>query len=455
MAQKKAIFVCQNCGFKSAKWLGKCPDCEEWNCFSEESTSAFLPKVSAKGIQVIEPVKLSEISENDIKRIKTSIKELDRVFGGGIVPDSLTLIGGAPGIGKSTITLQVASELAKERKVLYISAEESEGQIKMRASRLGISSNNIYLLTESNFEAIKVVIEKMRPQIVIVDSIQTMYTGNISSTPGSVSQLREVTFAFMDFSKRFHFATILIGHVTKDGAIAGPKVLEHMVDTVLYFEGEHNGNLRILRSMKNRFGATNEIGVFEMRGNGLIEITNPSLLFVNITKESLSGCALMAVMEGTRSLLTEIQALIFQTHYQMPKRTSVGFDLNRLHMLLAIMDKYLGLKFAQNDVYVNVVGGFKIDDTATDLGVMAALISNYLNKSIPYNIAFMGEVGLNGEIRGVPFLESRLKEMEKLGVKKVILPEQSASSISEGQFKLELIYVSQIREFFRFLNALN
>ena len=450
---KKVVFVCRACGYESPKWLGKCPGCSQWNSFTEEEA---MDKIIAKNSKtpVGEAIKLSDVVISKNERIKTDISELDRVFGGGIVKDSLTLLGGAPGIGKSTLTLQVSAILAKRYKVLYISAEESSSQLKMRAKRLGIDDSEIYILVENRFEAILKVALKIKPDFMIVDSVQTIYSDEVKSTPGSVGQLREVTFKLMNYSKKYHFTTILIGHITKDGIIAGPKVLEHMVDTVLYFEGDKNGYLRILRSIKNRFGATNEIGIFEMRSKGLVEVLNPSMMFVSLNEEKAPGCAPILIMEGTRPLLIEVQALILKTEYNIPKRTIVGVDNKRVTMLLAIIDRYLHLKFATSDVYVNVVGGLKINETAVDLGVVAALMSNFLDRPLSKLTSFVGEVGLSGEIRGVVFIDTRLKELKKLGIQTVIVPQNNMKALKDLKLdsKMNLIPISHISEMIKIIN---
>jgi len=450
---RKNTFVCQGCGYESPKWLGKCPDCGNWNSFMEEETTSLRSVIKKTKNKSNEPLKLSEIEITKKDRILTQIDELDRVFGGGIVRGSLTLIGGAPGIGKSTITLQMANYLSPNYKVLYISAEESASQLKMRAQRLGINSENIYILIENRFEVLAESLNQIKPDIVIVDSVQTIYLEEIKSTPGSVTQLREITFKFMNYSKKYNFTTIMIGHITKDGAIAGPKVLEHMVDTVLYFEGDKNGYLRILRSIKNRFGATNEIGIFEMMSKGLKEVKNPSLLFVSLGENKTPGSALIPIMEGTRPIMIEVQALIIKTEYQMPKRTIVGFDHKRISMLLAILDKYLHLKFATSDVFVNIVGGLKVDETAVDLGVMAALISNFLDVRLPSSVAFIGEVGLNGEVRGITFIENRVKELEKLGIEEVVIAKNNLQSLNNLKLKIQVTSLSHVTDLMRYING--
>jgi len=451
---RKSVFICQGCGFESPKWQGKCPDCGNWNSFMEEEVNSLRNIIKTnKKKKKNTPIRLSEIETTKKDRILTKIEELDRVFGGGIVKGSLTLIGGAPGIGKSTITLQMANYLSPDYKVLYISAEESASQLKMRAQRLGINSDNIYILIENRFEIIAENLNDIKPDVVIVDSVQTIYLEEIKSTPGSITQLREITFKFMNYSKKYNFTTIMIGHITKDGAIAGPKVLEHMVDTVLYFEGDKNGYLRVLRSIKNRFGATNEIGIFEMMSKGLKEVKNPSLLFVSLGKEKTPGSALIPIMEGTRPIMIEVQALIIKTEYQIPKRTIVGFDQKRISMLLAILDKYLHLKFATSDVFVNIVGGLKVDETAVDLGVMAALISNFLDVALPSSVAFIGEVGLNGEVRGITFIENRVKELEKLGIEEVVIAQNNLKPLENLNISIKITTLNQITDLMRFING--
>lgn len=431
MAKKDTAFFCQNCGHETYQWLGKCPGCNMWNTFVEERVATGAVKrgggksKSRKKSDGPKARRLNDVVITVEDRIETGFEELDRVFGGGIVKHSLTLIGGAPGIGKSTITMQVAGRLAKKRRVLYISAEESASQLKMRADRLGVNEDEIFLLTENRFDAILESIQEVKPELVIVDSIQTIYSDELKSTPGSVGQLREVTFQLMHCTKTVGFTTILIGHVTKDGSIAGPKVLEHMVDTVLYFEGDQNNYLRILRSIKNRFGATNEIGIFEMRAQGLLEIKNPSELFVSGSRELSPGNTLIPVMEGTRPIMIEVQALLLKSNFQYPKRTIVGLDVNRINILLAVMDKFLGFNFSFSDIYINVVSGLKVVETASDLGVMAAIISNELGRPLGKEYAFVGEIGLNGEIRGVTFVEQRIKEAAKMGLQAILLPKSN------------------------------
>ncbi len=451
---KDIFFICSSCGYESPKWLGKCPSCNSWNSFSEEKKSNIIQSKKEISIDDIELHKISDLEISTENRIQTNIKELDRVFGGGIVKNSLTLLGGAPGIGKSTLTMQLCAILSSKYKVIYISAEESASQLKMRAIRLGLDKSNIFLLVENRFEAILKIILREKPDFVIIDSIQTLYSDDIKSAPGSVSQLRELTFKIMTYSKKYSFTSILIGHITKDGIIAGPKILEHMVDTVLYFEGDKNGYLRILRSIKNRFGTTNEIGIFEMRNKGLVEVLNPSMLFVSLSENKAPGSASIMIMEGTRPLLIEVQALILKTDYNIPKRTIVGIDSRRVNMLLAILDRYLNLKFATSDVYVNVVGGLKVDETAIDLGVAASLISNFIDKEIDYKTSFIGELGLSGEIRAVVFIDLRLKELIKLGIKKVVVPKDNMKFIKDLGIDLdiELIYISHISELIRLIN---
>ncbi len=418
MAKVKTKFVCLECGYESVKWLGKCPDCSGYSTFTEERI--FEEKNASKKIldfDVKKPVCLDHIEIVEADRVKTGMEELDRVLGDGFVKGSLVLIGGEPGIGKSTLLLQVSELVAKkEVDVLYITGEESLSQIKMRADRLGVLSKQIHILPETNIEIIIETIKKDHPQFLIVDSIQTIYTDEITSVPGSVSQVREITNMFMNISKNMGITTVIIGHVTKEGNIAGPKILEHMVDTVLYFEGERLNTNRIIRTVKNRFGSTNEIGVFEMGAKGLIEIAEPSKLLIESKKEA-SGSVIGCALEGTRPLLLEIQALVTKTNLPMPRRTAIGIDYNRLSLLVAIIEKHLNVYLGAYDVYVNVVGGFKVNDTSTDLAVVTAVLSSYYDQILPNDVAFVGEVGLLGEIRSIINFEARQKELKKMGFK--------------------------------------
>lgn len=424
--QPNTIYVCQNCGRQERKWSGRCADCGEYSSFVEER---FRPTPQAKGTSSIsifresKPVKFSEIESQEDSRTTSGIDEFDRVLGGGIVAGSLVLIGGSPGIGKSTLVIQTANELNKQGfKVLYISGEESERQIKMRGERLGIDADNLFLLPETNLENILAETEKMKPDVVIVDSIQTVFSEKIESAAGSVSQVREVAGQFMLFAKGTHTPVFLIGHVTKEGSIAGPKALEHIVDTVLYFEGDRHHNHRIIRATKNRFGAANEIGVFEMTGFGLKAVGNPSEVFLQERPEGASGSVVTVCMEGTRPMLVEIQGLVSSTKFGNARRMAQGFDYNRLSLLIAVLEKRVGFNLGNDDVFVNVAGGLEIDEPAADLGVICAIASSFRNLPIPPDVAVFGEVGLTGEVRGVLQAQARAREAQTLGFKKLIVP---------------------------------
>ncbi len=427
------IFVCQNCGGQQRKWHGRCPDCGEFNSLVEEK---FRPTIQTSGksvssnvrltadaFRVVKPISYSDIESQDDARNSSGIEEFDRVLGGGIVAGSLVLIGGSPGIGKSSLILDVANRLSEGgAKVLYVSGEESEKQIKMRGERFGITAENLFLLPETNLENIQAEIDKLKPDYVIVDSIQTVFSEKIESAPGSVSQVREVAGAFMIFAKQVGTPVFLIGHVTKEGSIAGPKTLEHIVDTVLYFEGDRHHNHRIIRATKNRFGAANEIGVFEMTNEGLKPIANPSEVFLQERPEGASGSVVTVCMEGTRPMLVEIQALVTGTKFGTGRRMAQGFDYNRTSLLIAVLEKRLGFQLAGDDVFINVAGGLEIDEPAADLGVIAAIASSFRNLQIPPDTAVFGEVGLTGEVRGVLQAQSRAREAQTLGFKKLILP---------------------------------
>ena len=375
---KKSVFFCQNCGHEESKWLGQCPACKEWNSFVEEKVSTAKTAV-VKTSRAAEVVSLSEVSADDHTMILTGIQELDRVLGGGIVPGSLVLVGGDPGIGKSTLLLQVCQQLSQNKSILYISGEESLAQIKLRANRMGEFKENLKLLCETNLETIKNIIESRRPELVIIDSIQTMYSEEVSSAPGSVSQVRESTNIFMQLAKGLGISIFIVGHVTKEGTVAGPRVLEHMVDTVLYFEGDRHASYRILRGVKNRFGSTNEIGVFEMRQTGLVEVENPSEYMLSGKPENASGSVVACSMEGTRPILIEIQALVCQSNFGLPRRTAAGTDYNRVNLLMAVLEKRIGLPLSNYDAYVNIAGGIKMNEPAIDLGIVMALVSSYKN----------------------------------------------------------------------------
>ena len=434
--QPATIFVCQNCGSQSRKWLGQCPDCEQWNTLVEErfratAQAAGQTKFTAS-YRVASPIAYGTIESQDDARTASGIDELDRVLGGGIVAGSLVLIGGAPGIGKSTIVMQMADKLGQNgTKVLYVSGEESERQIKMRGERLGVVAENLFLLPETNLQAILAETDKLRPDFVIVDSIQTVFSDQIESAPGSVSQVREVAAQFMHFAKQTATPVFLTGHVTKEGSIAGPKTLEHIVDTVLYFEGDRHHNHRIIRATKNRFGAANEIGIFEMTNSGLIPVGNPSELFLQERPENATGSVVTVCMEGTRPMLVEIQALVSGTKYGSGRRMTQGFDQNRTSLLIAVIEKQLGFQLAADDVFVNVAGGMEIDEPAADLGVIAAIASSFRNLQVPPETAVFGEVGLTGEVRGVLQAQARAREAQILGFKKLILPESNKKGLEK------------------------
>lgn len=435
---KKSVFFCQNCGHEESKWLGQCPACGEWNTFVEERVSSGVTKgTTASTRSVRESVRdakvipLNDVTADDDVRIRTEIRELDRVLGGGIVPGSLVLVGGDPGIGKSTLLLQVCQRLADRKKVLYISGEESQAQIKLRANRMGAFASGLYLLCETNLGTIRGVIEKEKPELVIIDSIQTMYSEEVSSAPGSVSQVRESTNIFMQLAKGLCIPVFIVGHVTKEGTVAGPRVLEHMVDTVLYFEGDRHASYRILRAVKNRFGSTNEIGVFEMRQTGLEEVENPSEYMLSGRPENASGSVVACSMEGTRPILIEIQALVCHSNFGMPRRTAAGTDYNRVNLLMAVLEKRLGMALGNSDAYVNIAGGIRMNEPAIDLGIVMALVSSYRNRPIDEKTIVFGEVGLSGEVRAVNMPEQRVAEAKKLGFETCILPEVSLKMVRE------------------------
>ena len=445
---KKSIFFCQNCGHEEAKWLGQCPACKEWNTFVEERVDSGITKgttVAARAVHEAKVVPLTEVTADDDTRSETGIKELDRVLGGGIVPGSLVLVGGDPGIGKSTLLLQVCQRMAQMKKILYISGEESQAQIKLRANRMGNFTSSLLLLCETNLGIIRSVIEKERPELVIIDSIQTMYSEDVTSAPGSVSQVRESTNVFMQLAKGLCIPIFIVGHVTKEGTVAGPRVLEHMVDTVLYFEGDRHASYRILRAVKNRFGSTNEIGVFEMRQSGLVEVENPSEYMLSGKPENASGSVVACSMEGTRPILLEIQALVCRTNFGMPRRTAAGTDYNRVNLLMAVLEKRLGMSLGNCDAYVNIAGGIKMNEPAIDLGIVMALVSSYRNRPIDEKTIVFGEVGLSGEVRAVNMPEQRVAEAKKLGFETCILPEVSLKMVKEIQ-GIRLVGVKTVNE---------
>lgn len=449
MAKTNTVFFCNECGYESAKWLGKCPACNAWNTFVEEKV---VKQGNNKTVvkKTVTPVSLKSIEKIKISRVSSGFDELDRVLGGGFVNGSLTLLGGEPGIGKSTLILQICEKFKTDGKVLYVSGEESAEQIKIRADRLGINSENIMFLGETDINAIEQTIEDMDPKLVIIDSIQTMYSDDITSAPGSVSQVREITSRIMKMCKMKGITTVIIGHVTKDGTIAGPRVLEHMVDAVLYMEGERYFSYRIVRGVKNRFGSTNEIGMFEMRNEGMVEITNPSSVLLTDREDNPAGSVIVASLEGTRPILVELQALTSTTVFGMPRRTANGIDYNRVTLLIAVLEKIGGVNLGNQDVYMNIVGGIKINEPALDLGVILSAASSFKNISIPKDVAVIGEVGLTGEIRSVNMIEKRLKEVEKMGFKKCIIPDSNKKLLKE-KFKLDIISCKDIIDAMKYL----
>ena len=439
------VFFCQECGNETTKWSGQCPACKKWNTLVEETVDRDSGR-NRKEYKSISPSFLNDIKVGDETRFTTDFQELDRVLGGGIVSGSLVLIGGDPGIGKSTLLLQVCRNISQNNiKVLYISGEESLQQIKLRADRLGDFSQNMKLLCETDLDLIKDVIEREKPEVVVIDSIQTMYSEDISSAPGSVSQIRESTNVLLKIAKSSNISIFIVGHVTKDGAVAGPRVLEHMVDTVLYFEGDRHASYRILRAVKNRFGSTNEIGVFEMRNEGLVEVDNPSEFMLEGRPEEASGSVVTCSIEGTRPILVEIQALVQSTSFGMPRRTAAGCDSNRVNLLMAVMEKRAGLHLGAYDAYVNIAGGIKMNEPAVDLGIVLAIASSFKNKIISDDIICFGEVGLSGEVRAVSMAEQRVAEAKKLGFKKCIQPSVCIKSCSNIK-GIELIGVKNITE---------
>lgn len=449
MAKTNTVFFCNECGYESAKWLGKCPACNAWNTFVEEKITK---QGSNKGVvtKSPDPVSLKSIEQISISRISSGFDELDRVLGGGFVNGSLTLLGGEPGIGKSTLILQICDKFKTDGTVLYVSGEESAEQIKIRADRLGINKDNIMFLGETDINNIENAIEKMEPKLVIIDSIQTMYSDEITSAPGSVSQVREITARVMKMCKMKGITTVIIGHVTKDGTIAGPRVLEHMVDAVLYIEGERYFSYRVVRGVKNRFGSTNEIGMFEMRNEGMVEITNPSSVLLTERDDNPPGSVIVASLEGTRPILIELQALTSTTVFGMPRRTANGLDYNRVTLLIAVLEKIGGVNLGNQDVYMNIVGGIKINEPALDLGIVLSAVSSFKNISISKDVAVIGEVGLTGEIRSVNMIEKRLKEVEKMGLKTCIIPETNKKLLKE-KFKLDIIGCKDIIDAMKFL----
>lgn len=450
MAKAKTVFVCSECGNESPKWLGKCPACNSWNTFYEQKIEKYTDtnKIERKINNTPKP--LSSYVGQEANRTSTGYVELDRVLGGGLVKGSLILLGGEPGIGKSTLILQLCEKVQGDGKVLYVSGEESAEQIKLRADRLDVKNDDLMFLGETDIDVIKDAIADMKPKLVIIDSIQTMYSDEITAAAGSVSQVREITSQIMRMCKAQQITTIIIGHVTKEGNIAGPRVLEHMVDTVLYLEGERYNTYRILRAVKNRFGSTNEIGMFEMRQEGMCEVTNPSDILITEREDNPSGSCILASVEGTRPILVEIQALTSQTVFGLPKRTANGFDYNRLAVLIAVLEKRAGLSLGNQDVYLNVAGGMRISEPAADLGIIATVASSCKNVPISQSTVVMGEVGLTGEVRRINLIEKRLKEAEKLGFKTCIIPENNKKGLKDD-YKLDIIGVKNIGEMLRIL----
>jgi DNA repair protein RadA/Sms len=455
MAKVKTTFFCQNCGAQSAKWIGKCPSCGEWNTYVEEiiekpGKGSAARQRAGSGSSGARPTLITDIRSQEDERFSSGNKELDRVLGGGIVPGALVLVGGEPGIGKSTLMLQIALNI-KNKKVLYISGEESELQIKMRAERLGLNQSDCYILTETRTDNIFHHIEEIQPQMLVIDSIQTLTTSQIESSAGSVSQIRECASEFQKFAKETGTPVFLIGHITKEGSLAGPKLLEHMVDTVLQFEGDHNHVYRILRSQKNRFGSTSELGIFEMRGDGLREVANPSEILLSHRDDQLSGITVSATIEGMRPILIETQALISTAAYGTPQRSSTGFDVRRLNMLLAVLEKRCGFRLSVKDVFLNITGGIRVDDPAIDLGVICAVLSS--NEDIPVNdkACFAAEVGLTGEIRPVTRIEQRIAETQKLGFEEIFVSKFNLKGIDAKKYSIKIHPVSRVDQVFTLL----
>lgn len=452
MAKSKSLYICSECGYESAKWYGKCPGCGEWNTMNEQVVSVSAGSSKAKrnsGAYAAKVMRLNEISGDIERRISTGVSEFDRVLGGGIVEGSLVLISGDPGIGKSTILLQICEHLGKSRNVLYVSGEESASQIKLRAGRLGVTTENLGILAETDIGVIVETIKTSKPDVVIIDSIQTMVYDEISSTAGSITQVRECTNILMHLAKSLEIPILVVGHVNKDGAIAGPKVLEHIVDTVLYFEGERNYSYRILRGVKNRFGSTNEIGVFEMKQNGLQEVENPSLLMLSGRPKNVSGTCVACVMEGSRPILAEVQGLVTATGFGTPRRMSTGFDYNRMAMILAVLEKRAGYYFNSMDTYINVIGGLRLDEPAADLTVAMALVSSLKDIVVKDDIIAFGEIGLAGEIRAVNNCEQRISESVRLGFDKCIIPFHNYKGLSKNiKVSANIVPVRSVREAF-------
>lgn len=454
MGKEKTIYVCTNCGQDSPKWVGKCPSCGEWNTYVEEIVRKESPgkQVAMQGIErsKSKPLTLNDIEAGDETRIDMRDEELNRVLGGGLVPGSLVLIGGEPGIGKSTLVLQTVLQM-KTSRVLYVSGEESAKQLKLRADRLSKTSSDCLIVCETSLEQIYTHIKNTDPDLVIIDSIQTIYTENIDSSPGSLSQVRECSASILRFAKESSIPVLLIGHINKEGSIAGPKVLEHIVDTVLQFEGDQHYMYRILRSIKNRFGSTAEMGIYEMRQDGLRQVSNPSELLLSQDHEGMSGIAIASAIEGVRSFLIETQALVSSAVYGNPQRSSTGFDIRRMNMLSAVLEKRVGFKLAQKDIFLNIAGGLKVNDPAIDLAVISAILSSNMDAAIETGVCMAGEVGLSGEIRPINRIEQRISEAEKLGFKQFILPKYNLQGLDKKKLKIELVPVRRVEEAFRLL----
>ena len=456
MSKTKSTFFCQNCGQESAKWVGKCPGCNEWNTFVEEVIVKGTDKAAKEdwrdfsGMKGLKTISINDVVSGEEKRILSPDGELNRVLGGGIVAGSIVLVAGEPGIGKSTLFLQIGLQLTNVR-TLYISGEESEQQIKMRADRVGTQSDNFYLLTETNTQTIFKEIKKLQPELVIVDSIQTLQSPFVESGPGSISQIRECAAELQRYAKETNTPVFLIGHITKDGTIAGPKILEHMVDTVLQFEGDRHYAYRILRTLKNRFGSTSELGIYEMTGEGMKPVLNPSEILITQKEDELSGIAIAATIEGMRPLLIETQALVTQSVYGTPQRTVSGFDLRRLQLLLAVLEKRGGFHFGVKDVFINIAGGIKVEDPSIDLAIVCALLSSYEDVPLPQKVCFAGEVGLSGEIRAVNRIEQRIAEAEKLGFEKIIISKYNTKSLGKLKFGIDVVTLGKVEEVYQYL----
>lgn len=452
MAKVKSVYVCNQCGYETSKWNGKCPSCGEWNTFEEcQTTTHKAASGSSVSIRDISDsiLNISAVDASfDEVRYSTGLNELDRVLGGGLVKGSLVLLGGEPGIGKSTLLLQICEHMGEEHTILYVSGEESVRQIKLRAQRLGVKNENLYLLAQTDCEAICSVIAKEKPEIVIIDSIQTMNISGISSAQGSISQVRECTNMFMRTAKNEEIPMFIVGHVNKDGAIAGPKVMEHIVDCVLYFEGQRNLSYRILRAVKNRFGSTNEIGVFEMANKGLAEVENPSMMLLSGRPTDVSGCCVACIMEGSRPIMAEVQALVSKSGFSAPRRTCTGFDYNRMAIIIAVLEKRLGFFFGGLDVYINIVGGFKLDEPAADLSIAMALYSSLTDKVVSDKTIAFGEIGLGGELRNISHAEQRLSEAQRMGFEKCILPAQSLKGIDISKYSMKIVGMRSIKAAF-------